>query len=416
MTDPVFVDITGPNFQIPETIGDGLYQKILPPQVTDFTTGSVGGTGAFDQIMAGLSTQLDLQFKSGRITGNEYTKAYIEMVQLAATTALQWALQADNSYWTNQTAQIAAITARVGLETARYAYQAAAFNVETTLPLQTSLLTSQVAGQLLQNTGQDTSNQAASFNLSTILPLQSAGLTLDNSGKTISNEAATYSLANILPLQAAGLALDNSGKTLNNQTLTYNLSTTLPAQTALLGSQLTGSNTSNQISAFNLGTILPLQSAGMILDNQTKTDAVAISAFQLNSVLPAQVAFTISQKAMVDTQTASAEFQLNNVLPQQVIATHEQAEVQHAQTSSVRLDGVTPIAGLVGQQTALYAQQIVSYKRDAEVKAAKLFSDAWITQKTMDDGLDPPLAYTNDSVNSVLAVIMANNNFGVPST
>jgi hypothetical protein len=263
MTDPVAVDITGSLFQVPEGLTDGMYQKIPYPQITDFTTGSVTGTGVFDKMMASLNAQLADQFEQGRITGSEYTKAYIELAQIAMTTALQYALGDDNSYWQAQQAQIAAITARIEMEKARYEYEAAQFNVI--------------------------------------------------------------------------------------------------------------------------------------------------------SMLPAQLAMLNSQKSLVDVQTSSASYTLANILPEQKTATHEQAEVQHAQTSDVRLDGTTTVTGLVGKQKALYSQQIISYQRDAEVKAAKLFSDAWITQKTMDSGLLAPVGFTNNSVDEVLTVIMANNAFGTPA-
>ena len=68
------------------------------------------------------------------------------------------------------------------------------------------------------------------------------------------------------------------------------------------------------------------------------------------------------------------------------------------------------IRGSVGKQKDLYTQQITSYQRDAEVKAAKLFTDAWITQKTIDEGLLAPGAFRNESVNVILRNIKANNN------
>ncbi|MFV0357750.1 MAG: hypothetical protein ACK5LG_21990 [Bacteroides thetaiotaomicron] len=88
-----------------------------------------------------------------------------------------------------------------------------------------------------------------------------------------------------------------------------------------------------------------------------------------------------------------------------------QSEVQRAQVSDFLSDG-SPVAGLVGKQKALYTQQIESYKRDAEVKAAKLWTDAWITMKTIDEGLLPPDQYTNAEINEVLATLKTNNVLG----
>lgn len=81
----------------------------------------------------------------------------------------------------------------------------------------------------------------------------------------------------------------------------------------------------------------------------------------------------------------------------------EQAEAQRGQTSNTRMDGVTPIAGTLGKQRDLYEQQITSYKQDAKYKVTKLFSDVWMTQKTMDEGLIAPTQFQNAAVDSVVS-------------
>jgi hypothetical protein len=126
-----------------------------------------------------------------------------------------------------------------------------------------------------------------------------------------------------------------------------------------------------------------------------------------------------------DAQYGTAKYQLENVLPQQVALSKsqmdvaavqkalilEQTEVQRSQTLDARSDGQT-VSGTVGAQKKLYAQQIISYQRDSEVKAGKIFSDAWITMRTSDDGLAAPAGFTNDSINQVLSALKANNGLG----
>lgn len=123
--------------------------------------------------------------------------------------------------------------------------------------------------------------------------------------------------------------------------------------------------------------------------------------YNLENMLPAQLEG--QQKTNL-----IANFNLTSMLPQQLNLIKEQTEAQRGQTADVRLDGL-PVTGVMGKQKLLYAQQITSYQRDAEVKAAKLFTDAWITQKTMDEGLLPPDGFTNASVNTVLTAIKTNN-------
>lgn len=131
--------------------------------------------------------------------------------------------------------------------------------------------------------------------------------------------------------------------------------------------------------------------------------------YNLEVMLPEQL-LTV-QKA-----NATATYNLATMLPQQLLNLQgqqllikEQMEAQRGQTLDLRSDGAT-VTGVMGQQKVLYAQQVTSYQRDAEVKAAKLFTDAWITQKTMDEGLLPPDGFTNASVDTILTALKVNNN------
>lgn len=221
------VDISSAQFQVPVSASSNpvspLYAPVKTVDVTTLTSGATDGTGIFDKLMQGVAAQLQGEFEAGRITGGDYTKAYIELTQAALANSVQFALGSQQAFWSAQTAQIQAMTGMIQVETARYTYQ------------------------------------------------------------------------NILPMQASLVT--------------------------------------------------------------------------------------------------------------------EQANAQRGQTSDTRLDG-TSIAGVMGTQKSLYGQQIISYQRDAECKAAKFFTDAWITQKTIDDGLVPPNGFTNTTVNTVLNKIMQANNFG----
>lgn len=106
-----------------------------------------------------------------------------------------------------------------------------------------------------------------------------------------------------------------------------------------------------------------------------------------------------------------AKYNLDNMLPAQLKGVQEQAEAQRAQTMDTRSDGITPVNGQIGKQKDLYDQQITSYQRDSEVKAAKMFVDAWITQKTIDEGVLPPSGFTNVSLDVILTALKENNGF-----
>lgn len=127
-----------------------------------------------------------------------------------------------------------------------------------------------------------------------------------------------------------------------------------------------------------------------------------ISKFNLEQMLPAQ-------KAGQDIANSTATYNRDEILPRQRELLKEQTEVQRAQTLDSRTDGAL-VVGAVGKQKDLYSQQIKSYQRDSELKAAKLFADAWTVQKTVDEGFVAPANFQNPSLNSVLGHIRTNNN------
>lgn len=258
------LDLSSNLYEVPSDTTSGAYQVISKLQNADYTTGATDGTGTFDVFMQGMKAQLQCEFQSGRITGAEYTKAYVALLQAAMQNAVQYLLGRDQAYWQSVNAQTQAITARVQLEEVKY--QAVAAQIE-----------------------------------------------------------AKTAMAN-LALTKAKLATEDA----QYGQISYQISNMLPAQLALLNQQL------------------------------------------------------------------------------QLVT--EQTQVQRAQTLDTRTDGST-VAGSVGMQKQLYSQQITSYKRDAEQKVAKIYSDAWVTQKTMDDGLTAPNAFTNATVDAVMSALQ--NNIGL---
>ena len=258
------VDLEDSDFQTPPGSGP-LYEPITRLANSDLTEIQIEGSGTFDVLMRAFKLHLLEEYAKGRITGSEYSKAYIALTESSMAQAVQFLLAKDTAYWQAigaqlqaQTAQVQLITARVDLETAK--------------------------AQLAQ------------------MRMEAQRVRAD------------YALTKMK------LATESAG---------YDIAT------------------------YNLGNILPTQK---------------------------------------DLLT-------------------EQKEAARAQTLDTRTD-TTPVTGVMGKQKELVAQQITSYKRDAETKVAKLFTDAWITMKTIDEGLLPPTNFENASLNSVLGTLKTNNALG----
>lgn len=126
-------------------------------------------------------------------------------------------------------------------------------------------------------------------------------------------------------------------------------------------------------------------------------------------ILEKQSAGVTLQNEGVSLDNETKDFNLSSVQPAQLRLISEQTEAARAQTMDTRTDGVTPIVGSVGKQKALYDQQITSYQRKSEMDAAKLWSDAWTVQKTIDEGLTAPTNFTNSQVDQVLSRVRTAN-------
>lgn len=249
------IDMSGPEWDIPGGDGSPIFGAISKVTNESLTTREVGGSGTFDALMESAHNHLKAEFKANRITGGEYTKAYIAMMESCMSNAVQFLLGRDQAYWAAAMAQIQAVTARVQLATSK----------------------------------------------------------------------AQFVLAKIQALSAKS-----------------------------------------------------------------------------------EYALTKMKIATESETYCAALFNASQMLPQQLKLVTEQTEAQRAQTLDTRSDGAT-VTGSVGKQKELYSQQITSYQRDAEVKASKLFTDAWITQKTIDEGLNPPNGFTNASIDTILSKLKSNN-------
>lgn len=124
--------------------------------------------------------------------------------------------------------------------------------------------------------------------------------------------------------------------------------------------------------------------------------------YNLDIILPKQSALLTSQIGSTNAESAL------KLKQRELIA--EQVETQRAQTLDTRTDG-TLVAGSVGKEKELHSQQIESFQRDSEVKAARIFTEAWITSKTIDEGLLPPDSFANPSLEGILVKLKLNNGF-----
>lgn len=130
------VDLSEPEYNIPKDILDSV--KNYRPSVTidDLTSTNVDGPGVFDKLMTATKKHLQEEYKIGRITGAEYTNAYISMMNTVLQVSVQFTLNKDkaqleallgaiNAYTSiisNATAKVALATAQAQAHTQRAQY------------------------------------------------------------------------------------------------------------------------------------------------------------------------------------------------------------------------------------------------------------------------------------------------------
>lgn len=232
------VDLESPLFSVPGGIGGPLYKEVVPLTNEMLTERVVDGQGTFDAIMSGVNAHLALQWDKGRITGDDYSKAYVALSEAAMGNAVEFLVQRDAAFWAAQTAQLQAITSQIQLEiekTRLVALQAEALNAKANYALTKASLAKTA-----------TEHCILEYQLTSILPKESSVLEKQIAGLEHDNTAKLYNISKILPAQHAGLLEDNSIKSYNLtkllpidwDTKTYTLSTLLPTQNELLKEQI----------------------------------------------------------------------------------------------------------------------------------------------------------------------------------
>lgn len=412
------VNLNDPAFNFPSIVGNPLYNAVAELTNEDLTTRTVGGSGTYDAIMASQAAHLKDEFNQGRITGAEYTKAYIALAQAAAGQAIQFLLGKDQAYWASVIAQGQALTARVQHETAKV--QLAIALVEMNNQRATFALNK------IRLANEDAQYGINKYNLDNILPSQKAqilqqttnlaaeALNIPKQGTVLDNQAAQI-VQQTTNLVSEELLTD--AKTSQTTQQTANLlaeaaniakqGSHLDAQSALLGQQKTNL-VAEELNISKQGTVLTNQAAQITQQTANLLSENANISKQ-GALIDSNKAVQDAQKLSIEKNTEVADYNLDNLMPAQLTLVKEQGEVQRAQTLDTRSDGVTAVAGSVKSQKDLYAQQVISYQRSSQTNAAKVWVDSWVADSALQDSPTVPTGFTSTNIGSVLTTLKTTN-------
>ena len=413
------LDLESTDFDFPTTT----YKSNTRLSEADLTSRTVGGSGLFDGLMASIAAQLNSEFEAGRITAKEYSTSYVALSQSAMNSAVQYLLQKDQQYWQAELIKQQAIAAELAV-------------VQGKLQIET------LKAQTMQ-TRMAASSTAAEYSLNKMrLATEEAAINLSEAQLTRVTSQNTVDVANVALLGSQKGQVD------------LQVSSVMPAEVSRINKQvdvdtaqitrLTSQNTIDVANVDLLGaqktqvdyqtnTVLPQEvtlsqkrvdigtaEISLSTANATKTN------YETQSLLPSQkakidkdaaktdyetTALLVSQKLNVDEDTAVKQYQKDHLLPAQKDNFDEQTEAHRAKTLDTRSDNTTAVAGSMGKQKLLHAEQITAYKRDAEAKAVKMILDTWITRKTVDEATGLPTDLDTTALETLLNEFKTNLGF-----
>lgn len=411
---PPVVDLSDTQFDIPVETGNPLYADVTKLTEADLTDRTVNGAGLFDGLMAALDAHLLREYNAGRITGNNYSEAYIQLTQTAMGTAVQYLLGKDQSFYQAQLAQqqaraaeIAVVGQRIELETAKARLQMALIQTETTAVeyangmMNLSIQDINYTVASAQKAQIEKATEIQDYQLTVTLPQEVLGMqsridteTAQQSLLGSQKGRLDYEISDILPSQKGQILAET-------QLRDYEHDFILPKQVLRLQSEIDTDSSRISLTTAQKDQVL-YETSALLPSQKLKIDAEKdVVSYQLTAVLPAQV-------SGMNEDTRNKTYTIDYLLPAQLESLEEQTEAHRAKTLDTRSDGVTPVTGAIGKQKDLHQQQIDSYQRDAEWKVGKGLLDTWITQKSMDEGLIPPTSISDANINAVLATIRAN--------
>lgn len=424
ITIPSVPNFTDPKFDFSPDNTSDLYADIESATIKDVTEVCLDGEGSFDKFMAGMDIHLAREYEKGRLTGTQYAEVYASTIQAVLGQAVSFSLQKEQSRWGAVTAQmqariaeIQATEALINLERAKLGTAKEGFDMNLTAA-QYAQTKMGIAVTEAEHDGVTINNAAAEYSLHHMLPAEVAIKNYERVAVMPSTVAMNqFQIDRILPAQAQAAEFTNHE--------------ILPLERILKDIQANRIAVSEaQNAEFNVANMLPnaFAQAQHILNVRQPLESEAIEEAiekeraqtldtRRDNLTPISGVIGL-QKTGLDLDNDTKDYILANQLPKQVelvtrqiSLTGEQTESERAKTLDVRTDGAS-VVGSVGKQKDLYTQQIDSFIKDSQHKTAKMYLDAWVTQKTLDEGLNAPTQLTNNEINEVLTNVRGNNNLG----
>lgn len=449
------------DFEVPPQTGPA-YADVQPIDIAALTTGTVDGSGVFDVMMKAVGAHLEAQAQKNRITGAEYAKVYLGGVHAVLQYGVQFLLGKDRTYWENlqlqaalRLAQAQEVRALADIQIARATIQQMAYQVIETKAKAALAVNQYALTKIELVTGYNgilTSEAQIKLLVEQVDAARAQTKETLADGTPLGGILASERILTAAKARTAEEELDS----IRAQTKDV-LEDGQPVkgilgfekgfkQAQMVQMEIQGELTQEQLEAARAQTRETLSDGSSVMGViKLEKDIKQAQALQLQEQYEAargQVRDTLSTGAPIggligleklikmaqkglteeqhDTQRAQTKETLLDGSPVEGIAKHEkllkaaqaklvdeQYESQRGQTRGTLSDG-TVVGGMIGAQTALYNQQVISYKRDAETKVLKMVMDTWTARKTIDEGVAVPTQIDTSAIDQMMSALRSN--------
>lgn len=411
---PPTVDFTDASFSYTPDLNSDLYTDVDSVELSDLTEVELDGEGVFDVMMKAVDLHVNREFRDNRITADQYAEVYTQALNTVLNTASSFLLNKDQSKWNAITAQmearvaeIAVTKALIDLEKAKAETAKMIFDMQNS-GAQYALTKMEIANADAQHCLIKTQTAEKQYSVQYLLPAELAIQEYQRMQVLPSSVAINQVQSDrILPAEAAIKEFTlNKVMPIEESLQQYQLDKVLPAKVG--------------IDEFQLASLLPvtlgqeqhklnfqMPAQTTLLKEQGESQRAQTLDDRSDGLTPISGLLGRQKDAIVEDIRSKA-YNVDYVLPIQLDLVKEQREAERAKTLDTRTDN-SVVVGSIGKQKDLYTQQIDSFVKDAKYKAAKMYLDGWITQKTLDEGLLAPSELQNSQVDSVMTNLRIEN-------
>lgn len=299
---------------------------------TEVTNGDPAGSGSFDTIMKSISAHLEREYLANRIRDDDYATVYLGSLQAALAQSVQFTISKEQMLQSFEMNEEQKALIRQQILTEKGQVEDVAFGI---IGLQQDNLAKELALKDKE-----------------LLERDSRKALIDQQILTEKGSVEDITTG-LIGLQQAALTKDNllkdSQKAMVDQQIISEQGQTQNITTGLIGLQQTVA--SKQIDKLVQDTNLVAQQ--VVTETANTADATAGTAGKQQAKLQSEIDLITQKKISEEAQT-------------------------------------TDIAGgIIGKQQALYEAQKDGFKRDAEQKLAKIFTDAFSVQRSTDSAFSP---------------------------